>query len=113
LSFIVAAVLLGSVLSSLFAGMLSDVFGRKWIMFLSGLLFVISVPTICLSQGYGVLLSGRLLQGISGGLIGVVIPLYLAECLPAGQRGKGTGIFADAGAGAGGAGWIILCQQGR
>lgn len=93
LSFIVAAVLLGSVLSSLFAGMLSDVFGRKWIMFLSGLLFVISVPTICLSQGYGVLLSGRLLQGISGGLIGVVIPLYLAECLPAGQRGKGTGIF--------------------
>lgn len=93
LSFIVAAVLLGSVLSSLFAGLLSDVFGRKWIMFLSGLLFVLSVPTICLSQGYGVLLCGRLLQGISGGLIGVVIPLYLAECLPAESRGKGTGIF--------------------
>ncbi|MCE5185782.1 MAG: sugar porter family MFS transporter [Planctomycetaceae bacterium] len=93
LSFIVAAVLLGSVLSSLFAGFLSDVFGRKWIMFLSGLLFVLSVPAICLSQGYTVLLLGRLLQGISGGLIGVVIPLYLAECLPASSRGKGTGIF--------------------
>jgi MFS family permease len=93
LSFIVAAVLLGSVLSSLFAGLLSDMFGRKWIMFLSGLLFVLSVPTICLSQGYGILLCGRLLQGISGGLIGVVIPLYLAECLPAESRGKGTGIF--------------------
>ncbi len=93
LSFIVAAVLLGSVLSSLFAGFLSDVFGRKWIMFLSGLLFVLSVPTICLSQGYGVLLFGRLLQGVSGGLIGVVIPLYLAECLPASTRGKGTGMF--------------------
>jgi MFS family permease len=34
-----------------------------------------------------------LLQGVSGGLIGVVVPLYLAECLPASHRGKGTGIF--------------------
>ena len=33
------------------------------------------------------------LQGISGGLIGVVVPLYLAECLSAADRGKGTGIF--------------------
>jgi MFS family permease len=33
------------------------------------------------------------LQGISAGLIGVVVPLYLAECLGASNRGKGTGIF--------------------
>jgi MFS family permease len=39
------------------------------------------------------LIFGRLLQGISGGLIGVGIPLYLAECLSANDRGKGTGIF--------------------
>jgi SP family myo-inositol transporter-like MFS transporter 13 len=36
---------------------------------------------------------GRLLQGVSGGVIGVVVPLYLAECLSASTRGKGTGIF--------------------
>jgi hypothetical protein len=30
---------------------------------------------------------------MSGGLIGVVVPLYLAECLSASTRGKGTGIF--------------------
>jgi MFS transporter, SP family, solute carrier family 2 (myo-inositol transporter), member 13 len=34
-----------------------------------------------------------LLQGVSGGLIGVVVPLYLAECLAAAHRGKGTGVF--------------------
>src|ERR1700721_1864595 len=38
-------------------------------------------------------LLGGLLQGMSGGLIGVVGPLYLAECLPASSRGKGTAIF--------------------
>lgn len=93
LSFIVAAVLLGSVFSSLFAGMLADLIGRKWVMFLSGFLFTLSIPIIALSDGYTPLLLGRLLQGISGGLIGVVIPLYLAECLGANNRGRGTGIF--------------------
>ncbi|MGB3631601.1 MAG: MFS transporter [Terracidiphilus sp.] len=93
LSIIVAAVLLGSVFSTLFAGMLSDWMGRKKLMILSGITFVLSIPVIALSQGYGPLFFGRLLQGISGGLIGVVVPLYLAECLTASSRGKGTGIF--------------------
>jgi MFS transporter, SP family, solute carrier family 2 (myo-inositol transporter), member 13 len=93
LSFIVAAVLLGSVISTLFAGLLADWMGRKWLMALSGVMFVISIPMIALSHAYGTLVFGRLLQGTSAGLIGVVIPLYLAECLGASDRGKGTGIF--------------------
>lgn len=93
LSVIVAAVLLGSVFSTLFAGALADWMGRKPLMMLSGLTFVISIPVIALSQGYEFLFFGRLLQGMSGGLIGVVVPLYLAECLSATNRGKGTAIF--------------------
>src|SRR5580658_6321959 len=93
LSIIVAAVLLGSVLSTLFAGILADWMGRKALMILSGLTFVASIPVIALSQGYGPLFFGRLLQGVSGGLVGVVVPLYLAECLAAQDRGKGTGAF--------------------
>ena len=93
LSIVVAAVLLGSVISTLFAGALADWIGRKPLMMLSGLLFVCSIPIIALSHGYQSLVLGRLLQGISAGLIGVVVPLYLAECLAASSRGKGTGIF--------------------
>ena len=93
LSFIVAAVLLGSVLSSLFAGALADLIGRRWAMALSGLLFTLSIPLIALADGYTPLLLGRLLQGVSGGLIGVVVPLYLAECLHASQRGRGAALF--------------------
>lgn len=93
LSLIVAAVLLGSVISTLFAGMLADLMGRKLLMALSGVLFVISIPVIALAHGFGPLVMGRLLQGVSAGLIGVVVPLYLAECLSASSRGKGTGIF--------------------
>lgn len=93
LSIIVAAVLLGSVFSTLFAGVLADWMGRRLLMAFSGLTFVLSIPVIALSHGYGPLFFGRLLQGISGGLIGLVVPLYLAECLPASNRGKGTGMF--------------------
>lgn len=93
LSTVVAAVLLGSVISTLFAGVLADWMGRKLLMTLSGVLFVLSIPVIALSHGYQPLILGRLLQGISAGLIGVVVPLYLAECLAASSRGKGTGVF--------------------
>lgn len=92
-SAIVAAVLGGGMCSSLVAGVLADFFGRKRMMTVSGLMFVASVGLIVISQGFVPLLVGRLLQGASGGVIAVVVPLYLAECLGAKHRGKGTAVF--------------------
>lgn len=93
LSAVVAAVLLGGVFSTLFAGLLSDWFGRRPLMIASGLAFSLSIPVIALSHGFTFLIAGRILQGMSGGIIGVVVPLYLAECLPAANRGRGTALF--------------------
>jgi MFS family permease len=92
-SSIVAAVLLGTLFSTLLAGVFADWLGRKTMMIACGALFVISVPMIALAHSYNALIFGRLLQGVSGGFIGVVVPLYLAECLGASTRGKGTAIF--------------------
>jgi len=92
-SIIVAAVLGGSMLSSPVAGMLAEWFGRRRMMVISGLMFVASVVIIVLSQGFVPLLAGRLLQGMSGGMIAVVVPLYLAECLAPKSRGQGTAVF--------------------
>src|ERR1700737_3390673 len=61
LSIVVAAVLLGSVISTLFAGLIADWIGRKPLMVLSGLTFILSIPLIALSHGYGPLFFGRLL----------------------------------------------------
>jgi len=92
-SFIVAAVLGGSMCSSLVAGVMADWLGRKKMMIVSGLLFVASVALIVISQSFIPLFCGRLLQGVSGGVIAVVVPLYLAETLGADKRGQGTAIF--------------------
>src|ERR1700743_498676 len=49
ISIIVAAVLLGSVFSTLFAGLLADWLGRKPLMVIRGPIFFISIPVIALS----------------------------------------------------------------
>lgn len=64
LSQVVAAVLFGSVLSSLFAGYLADKMGRKALITVAAALFTASIPVICLSQEvFGIMLLGRILQG--------------------------------------------------
>jgi SP family myo-inositol transporter-like MFS transporter 13 len=92
-SVIVAAVLGGSMFASIIAGFFADLLGRKLMMLISAVMFVASVAIIFTSQTYVPLLLGRILQGMSGGVIAVVVPLYLAESLRANNRGKGTSIF--------------------
>lgn len=79
--------------SSLIAGVFADWVGRKKMMVASALIFIASVVLIVGSHGFATLFAGRLLQGISGGVIAVVVPLYLAESLSAQYRGRGSGIF--------------------
>lgn len=93
LSAVVAAVLAGSIAGSVVAGMLADWLGRRPMMIGSALLFLASVGLILASRSFLPLLAGRTLQGLSGGVIAVVVPLYLAECLPAQVRGRGTALF--------------------
>lgn len=92
-SVIVAAVLGGSMFASVIAGFFADLLGRKVMMLISAVMFIASVGIIFTSQTYIPLLLGRILQGMSGGVIAVVVPLYLAECLRADSRGKGASIF--------------------
>lgn len=92
-SMIVAAVLGGSMASSLVSGVLADWWGRRTMMRASAVLFLSSVLLIVLSHGFICLFLARLLQGLSGGVIAVVVPLYLAECLGPTSRGRGSAIF--------------------
>ena len=93
-SWIVGAVMFGGILASATAGWLCDRFGRKRMIVFGTGLFLIAIPIVCFSgTSLAVMLTGRVLQGMSAGYMAVVMPMYLAECLPADRRGKGTGIF--------------------
>jgi MFS family permease len=88
----------GSLPSSLVAGLLAEWFGRKKMIVASALLFLVSIPVICASGffeggNFWMMVGGRAMQGAAAGLFGVIVPMYLAECLDADSRGKGTGMF--------------------
>jgi SP family myo-inositol transporter-like MFS transporter 13 len=92
-SFVVAAVLAGSSISSLAGGFLADRIGRKGAILTAAVMFVSSILAIGTAHAYAPLLAGRFIQGMSGGIVAVVVPLYLAEELTAERRGRGTAIF--------------------
>jgi MFS family permease len=91
--FMVAIYTFGGIIASLFAGTLADLLGRKRMMLAGGVMFVGSILLIFISNTYYPLLIGRVLMGLSGGVICVVVPLFMAECLPTAYRGRGTSAF--------------------
>ena len=94
LSSIVAAVLLGGIPGKAFSAWVAERWGRLAAFRLTGVVFALAVPLICLSGGvFPLMLAGRLLQGVGCALVGISGPLYLAECVDAKDRGKGTGMI--------------------
>jgi len=88
-----SAVMVGALASSVLGGGLSDWLGRKKAMMISALLFAVSVIMIVTAQGFWPLFFGRTLQGLSAGMIAVVIPVFMSECVPAKTRGLGSTVF--------------------
>ena len=91
---IVGGVMLGGIVGSATGGVLCDRIGRRSVIALAAAFFIASIPTICLSgTSFPVIMTGRILQGMSCGYMSIAMPMYLAEVLPSDSRGRGTAIF--------------------
>lgn len=88
-----SAIMIGALASSVVGGGLSDLMGRKKTLVLSAFLFVASVAIIVTSKGFWPLFFGRTLQGLSAGMIAVVVPVFMTECVPARIRGLSSTMF--------------------
>ncbi|MEP9393390.1 sugar porter family MFS transporter [Gordonia sp. VNQ95] len=85
--FAVAIALLGCAVGAWFAGRLADVWGRKRVMLLGSILFVISAIGTAYTQTLWDLLLWRVLGGLGIGIASVIAPAYIAEIAPARYRG--------------------------
>jgi SP family galactose:H+ symporter-like MFS transporter len=90
---IVGAVLGGGLFGTLLAGPVSDYFGRRILILLSSIIFIIGVDAILLANNYLILLLARILLGIGVGVVAVAVPLYVAEIVPSQDRGKYVTFF--------------------
>ena len=88
-----SAVMVGALASSLVGGGCSDLMGRKKTLIFSALLFIVSVVLIVTAHGFWPLFFGRTLQGLSAGMISVVVPVFMSESVPARIRGTGSTLF--------------------
>jgi len=92
-SLIVAAVLGGGSLATLFSGPFADRFGRRFSINLSAVVFIIGTIVLIYSTSFAHIMIGRLIQGVGVGIITIVVPLYVAESTPSSLRGRGVTLF--------------------
>lgn len=87
------AVFAGGLIGTLITGYLADKFGRRNMIIVSCVIFLLGIFLITQAVSFEGLLAARLLLGIGVGIVAVVVPLYLAEVAPTHIRGKGVTVF--------------------
>ncbi|MCL5098751.1 MAG: sugar porter family MFS transporter [Candidatus Omnitrophica bacterium] len=83
-----SSALLGALVGAMFAGVLSDKFGRKPLLLISGFLFVGTSLGTSLAPNFTLFVTSRLLGGVAIGIASSLSPLYIAEIAPADMRGR-------------------------
>ncbi|KAH6614832.1 general substrate transporter [Boeremia exigua] len=82
-----AALALGSIIGSLFAGPLSDYVGRRDALLYSCIFWLVGTAVQTATTSRGMLIGGRVLNGITVGITSSQVPVYLAEIAKHSQRG--------------------------
>jgi sugar porter (SP) family MFS transporter len=83
----VSSIMVGCLAGSLFAGTLSDIYGRKRMMMATAILFMVSSLGCSLSQSLWLFIAARIIGGIAVGAASVLGPTYISEIAPADRRG--------------------------
>lgn len=85
--FNVASMLLGCAVGAFFAGRLADLYGRRSMLILSAIFFIISALGSGIATSSGEFIVYRILGGLAVGAASVMAPAYIAEIAPAKYRG--------------------------
>ncbi len=88
LGWVVSAPTFSAMFAMLTAGPISDRFGRRNVLIVVALLYVISAVWSAYAGGYTDLVIARMLGGIAFGAALILAPVYIAEIAPAKQRGR-------------------------
>jgi len=91
--FVVSSVLLGCITGAMAAGTLSDRFGRKKMLILAALLFLVSALGSTVPQSPGLLIAVRLIGGLGVGVASMLAPLYISELSPPHLRGRMVAMY--------------------
>ena len=86
--FNVASMLLGCAVGAFVAGRLSDTIGRRAVLLIAAMLFIISAWGSGIAGDALVFVIARILGGLAVGAASVIAPAYISEVAPADRRGR-------------------------
>ena len=86
--FAASSLLYGCLVGAMLAGVLSDRFGRRSVLRVSGFIFLLSAVFAAISFTFFEFLTARFLGGLGIGFASTIAPLYLAEVSPREKRGS-------------------------
>lgn len=89
----VGCALIGSIIGVLFAGRLSDRYGRKMTMLIASVFFTVSGIGCAFVTSFEQLVLTRMLGGIGIGIVSIVSPLYISEISIAQYRGRLVSLY--------------------
>jgi sugar porter (SP) family MFS transporter len=85
---VVGAVPIGAVFGAALAGRLSDAYGRRLLIIISSIVFVIGSLVCAAAPGTEVLVIARVILGVAIGLASATAPVYISEVAPPDIRGR-------------------------
>ena len=91
--FTVSAALLGTILGSLVAGFPAKKYGRKKVLQVISVFFILAAVGCCSVSAWILFILFRFIGGIAVGASSVVGPMYISEIAPAHLRGRLAGSF--------------------
>lgn len=83
-----SSALVGCMIGAVLSGLLSDRLGRKRLLIVSALFFVVSAAGTALADSFQAFVWFRLLGGLGIGLASNLSPMYISEVAPAELRGR-------------------------
>ncbi|GAB5409583.1 MAG: hypothetical protein BalsKO_19480 [Balneolaceae bacterium] len=86
--FNVASMLLGCAIGAFFAGTLADKFGRRTLLIVASVLFIVSAWGSGIANSSGFFIIFRIIGGLAVGAASVMSPAYISEIAPAHLRGR-------------------------
>jgi SP family sugar:H+ symporter-like MFS transporter len=84
----VGAILVGSSIGAFGAGRLADAIGRRSVMMLAAVLFLVSAILAGAAGSSAVFIVARIIGGLGVGAASVISPVYISEVTPAHVRGR-------------------------